>query len=52
MDIQAEKNQLAKLILETDDPSIIESVYRIFQKAEPAEFWEYYSLAYSPFLTP
>ena len=40
MDIQAEKIELMKLILETDNPSIIESVKKIFKKEATSDFWE------------
>jgi hypothetical protein len=40
MNIQAQKINLAKLILETDNPTILESVKSIFVKAEHPDFWE------------
>ncbi|MCC5917816.1 MAG: hypothetical protein JJU02_10890 [Cryomorphaceae bacterium] len=43
MDIQAEKIQLAKLILETENPSIIASIKKIFNKN--VDFWDELSMA-------
>ena len=40
MNIQAQKNHLAKMILETDNPTILESVKNIFVKAKQQDFWE------------
>ncbi len=40
MDIQAEKIKLAKLLLETEDTKIIESIKRIFKKELAADFWD------------
>jgi len=40
MNIQAQKISLAKLILETDNPNILESLRSIFAKAEQSDFWE------------
>lgn len=40
MDIQAEKIQLAKLLLETENPRIIESIKRIFKKYKSTDFWD------------
>jgi len=40
MDIQAEKIQLAKLLLETDNPDIIKSVKKIFNQNKTLDFWD------------
>jgi len=39
MDIQAEKLELMKLLLTTDNPSILESIKQIFKKEKGADFW-------------
>ena len=39
MDIQAEKIELVKLLLNTDNPKIIESIKQIFIK-EKNDFWD------------
>ena len=40
MNIQAQKINLAKMILETDNPAILEYVKNIFVKAKQQYFWE------------
>lgn len=40
MDIQAEKIQLAKLLLETENPIIIESIKMIFRQSKTQDFWD------------
>jgi hypothetical protein len=40
MNIQAQKISLAKLILETDNPTILESVKSIFVLAKHADYWD------------
>ncbi|MGM0636566.1 MAG: hypothetical protein ACQESK_10915 [Bacteroidota bacterium] len=40
MDIQAEKIQLAKLLLETEDLNIIKSVKKIFKQNKVSDFWD------------
>lgn len=40
MDIQAEKIQLAKLLLETENINIIKSVREIFNKSKTVDFWD------------
>lgn len=40
MDIQAEKIHLAKLLLETENPKIIESIKKIFKKNKIGDFWD------------
>lgn len=44
MNIQAEKIHLAKLLLETENPKIIESIKNIFQKDKTVDFWDDLSL--------
>lgn len=40
MNIQAEKLEILKMILETDNPSILESIKRIFLKSSTPDFWQ------------
>ncbi len=40
MNIQAEKLELVRLILETDNPSILASVKRVFAKSKKVDFWD------------
>jgi hypothetical protein len=40
MNIQAEKIEIMKLILETENPGILESIRNIFNKSQTADFWE------------
>ena len=40
MDIQAEKIQLAKLLLETENPKIIEAIKKIFKSDKAIDFWD------------
>ncbi|MGI0107911.1 hypothetical protein [Salinimicrobium sp. WS361] len=40
MDIQAEKIELAKLLLNTNNPKIIQSIKQIFKKEKTADFWD------------
>ncbi|WP_416442702.1 hypothetical protein ACH3O9_17835 [Leeuwenhoekiella sp. A16] len=40
MNIQAEKIELAKMLLSTNNPEIIQSIKRIFQKEETKDFWD------------
>ena len=44
MDIQAEKIQLAKLLLATDNPEILKSIKMIFKKDKSDDFWNELSL--------
>ncbi|MEQ8242033.1 MAG: hypothetical protein RLO12_16830 [Fulvivirga sp.] len=39
MNIQAEKLKIMKMILETDNPSILESIKSIFKNESSADFW-------------
>lgn len=40
MNIQAEKLEIMKMILETDNPSILESIKGLFKKSTTTDFWE------------
>ncbi len=40
MNIQAEKLELVRLILDTDNPGILASIKRIFSKSKVNDFWE------------
>jgi len=40
MNIQAEKIELVKMILDTENPKIIESIKKIFQKEKSSDFWD------------
>ncbi len=40
MDIQAEKLQLIKLILETESPKVLESIRMLLLKEKNADFWD------------
>lgn len=40
MDIQAEKIELIKLLLSTDNPSILASIKQIFRKEKKSDFWD------------
>ncbi|MDW5287956.1 hypothetical protein [Formosa sp. PL04] len=40
MDIQAEKIQLVKMLLDTENPKIIESIKQIFNKNKTSDFWD------------
>ncbi len=42
MDIQAEKLEIVRLILDTDNPGILASIKRIFYKAD---FWDNLTLS-------
>lgn len=39
MDIQAEKLEIMKMILETDNPGILESIKLLFAKEPSKDFW-------------
>ncbi len=39
MDIQAEKLELMKLLLNTNNPSILESIKNILKKDKTSDFW-------------
>jgi len=40
MNIHAEKLELVRLILDTDNPGILHSIKRVFSKAEENDFWD------------
>jgi len=40
MDIQTEKLEIMKMILETENPGILESIKKIFKKEAHSDFWE------------
>ena len=40
MNIQAEKIELVKMLLETENPRIIESIKKIFKRAKTSDFWD------------
>lgn len=40
MNIQAEKLEIMKMILETDNPSILESIKSLFNKGLTGDFWK------------
>ncbi|MFC4632405.1 hypothetical protein ACFO3O_00685 [Dokdonia ponticola] len=40
MNIQAEKIELAKLLLSTNNPEIIQSIRQIFKKEKATDFWD------------
>lgn len=45
MNIQAEKIQIIKMILETDNPVILESIKNIFRKEKKKDFWNSLSIS-------
>jgi hypothetical protein len=40
MNIHAEKLELVRLILDTDNPGILSSIKRIFQLSKKGDFWD------------
>ena len=40
MNIQAEKLELVRMILDTDNPSILSSIKRIFSNSGKVDFWD------------
>lgn len=40
MNIQAEKLELVRLILDTDNPGILSSIRRIFTNSKGVDFWD------------
>lgn len=40
MNIHAEKIELVKLLLNTENPSIIQSIKDVFKQAESSDFWD------------
>lgn len=45
MNIQAEKIELVKMLLDTENPEIIESIKNIFKKENSSDFWDELSLS-------
>ena len=39
MDIQAEKLELIKMLLNTKKPTVLKSIRKIFEKEETSDFW-------------
>ncbi len=44
MNLQTEKIQLAKMLLDTENPKILNAVRKIFKTEESADFWDELSL--------
>ncbi|SHF05770.1 hypothetical protein SAMN05444278_1372 [Psychroflexus salarius] len=44
MNIQAEKIELVKMLLDTENPRIIESIKNIFKKEKTNDFWDDFSI--------
>jgi hypothetical protein len=44
MNIQAEKIELVKMLLDTENPKIIESIKKIFKKEKSSDFWDELSI--------
>jgi hypothetical protein len=40
MNIQAEKLEIVRMILETDNPGLLESIKKLFKKAAKTDFWD------------
>jgi len=40
MNIQSEKLELVRMILDTDNPSILSSIKRIFANSKKVDFWD------------
>jgi len=40
MNIQTEKLELVRMILDTDNPSILSSIKRIFTNSKKVDFWD------------
>jgi hypothetical protein len=40
MNIQAQKLELVKMILDTDNPNILSSIEDIFSKSKEGDFWD------------
>ena len=40
MNIQSEKLEIMKLILETNNPRILEAIKKLFNKSTKVDFWE------------
>lgn len=44
MNISAEKIELVKMLLDTENPKIIEAIKKIFKKEKTSDFWDDLSL--------
>ena len=44
MDIQTEKMELVKMLLDTENPRVIESIKNIFKKEKTNDFWDELSI--------
>ena len=40
MNIQAEKLELVRMIIDTDNPNILSSIKRIFTNSKKVDFWD------------
>lgn len=40
MNIQSEKIELIKMLLDTENPKVIESIKKIFEKEKSSDFWD------------
>ena len=40
MNIQTEKLELVRMILDTDNPSILSSIKRVFTSSKKVDFWD------------
>ncbi len=40
MNIQAEKLELVRMILDTNNPNILSSIRRLFSKSKTTDFWD------------
>jgi hypothetical protein len=40
MNIQAEKIELVKMLLDTENPRVIESIKKILKRAKTTDFWD------------
>ena len=45
MNLQAEKLEVLKLLLETDNPSILSSIKKLLKREAKADFWDTLSAA-------
>ena len=39
MDLQSAKIEIIRMVLETDNPGILETIRKIFRKEESTDFW-------------
>ena len=40
MDLQAEKLELVRMVLDTDNPGVLSSVKRIFSESKKLDYWD------------